>query len=309
MEPATLLDPFQGTLIPIGDWVAGLLAWVVDDYRWLFQALKQPVAGVLNAFEAALRESPPLAVLAAFSLVGWQSGGRRTAVVAAGCLVAIGLIGAWEPAMTTLAIILTAVSFCLLIGIPLGILAARNDRFEAVLKPSLDFMQTIPSFVYLVPVVMLFGIGNVPGVIVTIFYAIAPVIRLTNLGIRQVRADLVEAACAFGGNPNQILRKVQLPLALPTVMTGVNQTIMMALAMTVVASMISVTGLGQMVLRGIGRLDVALATQGGLGIVLVAILVDRISQGFGRSARERQHRRWYQHGPVGLLVQGVGRRL
>ncbi len=303
MDVATLLDPFQETLVPLGDWVAALLAWVVENYRPVFQALKQPVAAVLDAFEAVLRDSPPLLVMAAFGFVGWQSGGPRTSAVAVGCLAAIGLIGAWDPAMTTLAIILTAVSFCLLIGIPLGILAARGDRFEAVLKPILDFMQTIPSFVYLVPVVMLFGIGNVPGVIVTIFYAIAPIIRLTNLGIRQVRGDLVEAAYAFGGSPNQILFKVQMPLALPTIMTGVNQTIMMSLAMTVVASMISVTGLGQMVLRGIGRLDVALATQGGLGIVLVAILVDRISQGFGQSARERRHRRWYQHGPVGALLQ------
>ena len=281
MDVATLLDPFQETLVPLGDWVAALLAWVVEHYRPVFQALKQPVAGVLDTFEAVLRQSPPLLVMAAFGFVGWQSGGPRTSAVAVACLVAIGLIGAWDPAMTTLAIILTAVSFCLLIGIPLGILAARSDRFEAVLKPILDFMQTIPSFVYLVPVVMLFGIGNVPGVIVTIFYAIAPIIRLTNLGIRQVRGDLVEAAYAFGGSPNQILFKVQMPLALPTIMTGVNQTIMMSLAMVVIASMIGVKGLGQPVLKAITNQYFSMGLFNGLAIVAIAIIFDRVSQAYG----------------------------
>ena len=159
-----------------------------------------------------------------------------------GCFVAIGLMGVWFDSMTTLAIILTCVIFCSLLGIPLGILAARNDRFEAVLKPILDLMQTIPSFVYLIPVVMLFGIGNVPGVIVTIVYALPPVVRLTNLGLRQVRPDMVEAARAFGASEFQILRKVQMPLATPTIMAGVNQTIIMALSMVVIASMISVSG-------------------------------------------------------------------
>jgi glycine betaine/proline transport system permease protein len=206
-----------------------------------------------------------------------------------------------------LAIVLTSVTFCILIGIPLGILAARNDRFEGILRPVLDLMQTIPSFVYLVPVVMLFGIGNVPGVLVTIIYALAPIVRLTNLGIRQVRPDLVEAAVAFGGNPRQTLYKIQLPLALPTIMAGVNQTIMMALAMSVVASMISVTGLGQMVLRGIGRLDMSVATVGGIGIVLVAITIDRISQGFGLTRRQRGHRHWYETGPAGLVLRLIHR--
>jgi glycine betaine/proline transport system permease protein len=308
MELSAVLDPFEKTLVPIGEWAAAALAWLVREFRFVFQAVKQPIDSVLGAFETGLRDTPALAILAAFFLLGWQVGGLRVGLVAAGCLLAIGLIGVWDPAMTTLAIVLTAVCFCVLIGLPLGILAARNDRFDAVLRPILDFMQTIPTFVYLVPVVMLFGIGNVPGVIVTIFYALAPVIRLTNLGIRQVRADLVEAARAFGGNPNQTLFKIQLPLAVPTIMAGVNQTIMMSLAMTVIASMISVTGLGQMVLRGIGRLDVALATQGGLGIVLLAILIDRISQGFGITARERGHRSWRSRGPLGWVLRLTTRR-
>lgn len=213
--------------------------------------------------------------------------------------------------MVTLAIVLTCVVFCSLIGIPLGIAAARNDRFWMVLRPFLDLMQTIPSFVYLVPIVMLFSIGNVSGVIVTFIYALPPVVRLTNLGIRQVRPDMVEAARAFGASRRQTLYKVELPLALPTIMAGVNQTIMMALSMVVVASMISVTGLGQMVLRGIGRLDMGLATVGGLGIVFLAIVIDRVSQSLGTTARDRGHRKWYKTGPVGALrsviVKGKGK--
>ena len=300
MELSSFLDIFNEPIVPAGDWAKEALDWTVLHFRGVFQAMKQPIHIVLQGMEGGLRAMPAVLVLGLFGLLGWQLAGPRVGLAVVGCLFMVGAIGAWLNAMTTLAIVITAVIFCVSIGIPIGILAARSDRFEAVLKPLLDFLQTIPSFVYLVPVVMLFGIGNVPGVIVTIIYALAPIIRLTNLGIRQVRGDLVEASLAFGASQNQTLVKVQLPLALPTIMTGVNQTIMMSLAMSVVASMISVTGLGQMVLRGIGRLDMAVATTGGLGIVLVAIAIDRISQGFGRTRRERGRRNWYEVGPVGL---------
>jgi len=300
MDFSILLDPFQGTLIPVGDWAQTFIDWLVANFRFIFQFLKEPVDLVLSLLEVGLRSIPPMVTIVLVGLLGWQVAGARIGALVAVCLFLVGAIGAWLPAMTTLAIVLTAVLFCVAVGIPIGIFAARNDRFETVLRPLLDFLQTIPSFVYLVPVVMLFGIGNVPGVIVTIIYALAPVIRLTNLGIRQVRSDLVEASTAFGGSPRQTMLKVQLPLAMPTIMAGVNQTIMMSLAMSVVASMISVTGLGQMVLRGIGRLDMSIATTGGLGIVLVAIAIDRISQGFGRTRRERGRRNWYETGPVGL---------
>ena len=170
-------------------------------------------------------------------------------------------------------------------------------------------MQTIPSFVYLVPIVMLFSIGNVSGVIVTFIYALPPVVRLTNLGIRQVRAGHGRSRPRLRRvSHRQTLYKVELPLALPTIMAGVNQTIMMALSMVVVSSMISVTGLGQMVLRGIGRLDMGLATIGGLGIVFLAIVIDRVSQSFGTSARDRGHRRWFETGPVGLVRSLVHKR-
>ncbi len=305
MEHFDLLNPFGTGFLPVGDWTENGLQWVVGEFRDFFQAMKQPINAVLTTLEQGLRGTPSTVTIAALFLLAWQVAGLRIGFLVVFCLALIGSIGAWGNAMTTLAIVLTSVIFCTAIGIPLGIFAARSDAFNRVLRPALDFMQTIPSFVYLVPIVMLFGIGNVPGVIVTIIYALAPVVRLTNLGIRQVRYDLVEASVAFGGSPRQTLMKVQLPLALPTIMTGVNQTVMMSLAMSVIASMISVTGLGQMVLRGIGRLDISLATTGGLGIVLIAIVVDRISQGFGQTRRDRGRRNWYETGPVGLLRRFV----
>jgi glycine betaine/proline transport system permease protein len=170
-------------------------------------------------------------------------------------------------------------------------------------------MQTTPAFVYLVPIVMLFGIGNVPGVVVTIIFALPPLIRLTNLGIRQVPGDLIEAARSFGASDGQLLRKVQLPVAMPTIMAGVNQTLMLALSMVVIASMIAVGGLGKMVLRGIGRLDMGLATVGGIGIVILAIVLDRMTQAMGVSTRDRGNLAWYETGPVGVirrLTKGSG---
>ncbi|MDE0096955.1 MAG: ABC transporter permease subunit [Gammaproteobacteria bacterium] len=296
-----LWNIFDQEWVPVGAWVESALQWVVTNFRFIFQAIKVPFDIVLTGLENGLTGAPDLVVLALIVIVAWQAGGRKLGLISVTCMVAIGLMGAWEESMTTLSIVLTCVVFCCLIGIPLGVIAAKKDRFWLVLQPLLDLMQTIPSFVYLVPVVMLFSIGNVSGVIVTFIYALPPVVRLTNLGIRQVRGDMVEAARAFGASNRQTLFKIELPLAMPTIMAGVNQTIMMALSMVVVSSMISVTGLGQMVLRGIGRLDMGLATVGGLGIVFLAIVIDRVSQSFGVSSRDRDHRKWYETGPAGAL--------
>lgn len=299
---------FDTEWLPVGIWVDTALQWVVAEFRFVFQAIKVPFDVVLKTLQNALTGAPDLLVYAIIVLVAWQSGGRKLGVLCAAALLGIGLMGAWEPAMTTLAIVLTCVIFCAIVGIPLGVAAAKSDRFWTVLRPILDLMQTIPSFVYLVPIVMLFSIGNVSGVIVTCIYALSPVVRLTNLGIRQVRPDMVEASNAFGASKSQTLMKVELPLAMPTILAGVNQTVMLALSMSVVSSMISVTGLGQMVLRGIGRLDMGLATVGGLGIVFLAIVIDRISQSFGISARDRGHRKWYETGPAGLVLGLFGRK-
>ena len=303
---ATILDPFVETLVPLDEWVTEGLRWLVDNYRPFFQSIKWPIDQMLGGFEWALNSVPQTLMIIVFALVAWQIAGARLALGTIASLVLVGIIGVWTQTMTTLSIVFTALVVCLLFGIPLGILAARNDRFQAFIRPVLDGMQTIPAFVYLVPVVMLFGIGNVPGVIVTIVFAIPPVIRLTNLGIRQVPADVVEATLAFGARPGQLLLKVQLPLAMRTIMAGVNQTLMMSLSMVVVASMIAVGGLGQMVLRGIGRLDMGLATVGGLGIVILAIVLDRITQAVGQERRERAHVPWYHQGPTGAVLKVLG---
>ncbi len=297
------LDPFAQKLIPLDHWVDQGLEWLVDNFRPAFQAVRWPIDATLTSIESALLAVPSIVMIILFGLIAWQVSGRRLALASMASLVFIGLIGAWPEAMVTLALVLTSVFFCILLGLPTGIMLARNDRLESTFRPILDAMQTTPAFVYLVPVVMLFGIGNVPGVVVTIIFALPPLIRLTNLGIRQVPADLVEATRSFGASPRQLLFKVQLPLAMPTIMAGVNQTLMLALSMVVIASMIAVGGLGQMVLRGIGRLDMGLAAVGGVGIVLLAIVLDRITQSMGDQERRKPAMRWYQTGPVGLVMR------
>ncbi|AKH19120.1 glycine betaine/L-proline ABC transporter permease ProW [Sedimenticola thiotaurini] len=301
-EAFNWLDPFAQKLIPLDHWVDQGLEWLVDNFRPAFQAVRWPIDATLTSIESALLAVPSIIMIILFGLIAWQVSGRRLALASMASLVFIGLIGAWPEAMVTLALVLTSVFFCILLGLPTGILLARNDRAESTFRPILDAMQTTPAFVYLVPVVMLFGIGNVPGVVVTIIFALPPLIRLTNLGIRQVPADLVEATRSFGASPRQLLFKVQLPLAMPTIMAGVNQTLMLALSMVVIASMIAVGGLGQMVLRGIGRLDMGLAAVGGVGIVLLAIVLDRITQSMGEQERRKPAARWYQTGPLGLVM-------
>lgn len=285
MDP--LLNPFDYVTIPFGDWSEAALDFVVGFGRAPLLAAKAPVQAFLNFVQDALVALPPLFGLIVIAVAGFMLSGWRLAIVGIACLSFVGLIGAWEAAMTTLSIVVTAVVICILIGLPLGILAARSERFYNILRPILDLMQTIPSFVYLVPVVMLFGIGDAPGVIVTCLFAITPLIRLTNLGTREVRADLVEAAQAFGASELRILLGTQIPLARPTILAGLNQTVLLSLSMAVVASMISVGGLGRMVLEGIGRLDFGSATVGGLGIVMTAIFVDRFSQALGAARGNR----------------------
>ncbi|MDE1464246.1 glycine betaine/L-proline ABC transporter permease ProW [Spartinivicinus poritis] len=302
MSDCNLLDPFQCLSIPLGEWVEAALNYLVDNFRGFFRGIRWPIDQVLNGIESMLLSIPPLISIIIASLVGWQLAGKKMGAFCGITLFLLGLIGVWSESMTTLSLVLTAVFFCTLFGVPLGILCARNDRVERIIRPILDAMQTLPAFVYLVPVVMLFGIGNVPGVLVTIIFALPPLVRLTNLGIRQVPADKVEAAQAFGCTPRQMLFKVQLPLATPTIMAGMNQTLMLSLSMVVIASMISVGGLGQMVLRGIGRLDMGLATVGGAGLVLLAIFLDRLTQAIGERSEANNTLHWYETGPIGCLV-------
>ena len=308
MSTCGVLDPFKCGKLPLDIYVSDALKWVVSEYRPVFQSLKWPVDQTLSAFQGAMTGMPPTLMVILLALIAWQLAGRRMAIGVVLALIFVGFIGVWAETMITLSIVLTALCACLLIGIPLGIWSARSDRVYGIMRPLLDGMQTIPAFVYLVPVVMLFGIGNVSGVIVTVIFAVAPVIRLTNLGIRQVPGEVVEAMLAFGATPSQLLFKTQIPLALPTIMAGINQTLMMSLSMVVVASMIAVGGLGQMVLRGIGRLDMGTAVVGGIGIVVLAIVLDRLTQAL-HGDRASRAVRWYQRGPIGAtraIVASLG---
>lgn len=295
------LNPFKTAALPLDQWVTDAINALVSHCRGFFQAIRMPIDVTLEFIDTALNAVPATIMLIVLTLISWQVVSTRMAIGTFFSLLLIGLIGAWPEAMTTLALVITSLIFCMILGLPSGICLARNPRLAAWIRPFLDAMQTTPAFVYLVPVVMLFGIGNVPGVVVTIIFALPPVIRLTMLGIQQVPEDLIEAGHSFGASPRQMLFKVQLPLAMPTIMAGVNQTLMLSLSMVVIASMIAVGGLGQMVLRGIGRLDIGTAAVGGVGIVLLAIVLDRFTQSLGKKERANQH--WYHRGFVGLFCK------
>ncbi|MBD8067101.1 proline/glycine betaine ABC transporter permease [Devosia sp. PTR5] len=276
MSPSDLL------IIPFDDWVNTLVRdWLVPNFRPFFRALQVPITLVLNGLDDFLAFVPMLVVTAVLALLAWKYAGRGMAIFTVIGLFFIDMIGLWPETMTTLSMIITSVIFCAVIGIPVGILAARSDLMWKIVRPILDIMQTIPSFVYLVPIVMLFGVGMAPGIIATIIFALPPIIRLTNLGIRNVREDLIEAAESFGSTGWQMLVEVQFPLALRTIMAGLNQTLMLALSMVVIAALIGAGGLGLVVNTGLGRLDVGGATAGGVGIVILAIILDRITQGLG----------------------------
>ncbi len=281
---------FEDQVIPLDDWITAFVDWLVEGYRWFFQMIKWPVDFTLSGIEDGLLALPPIVIIIAFALVSWRTGGVKLAVGSVATLVFIGLLGMWEDTMITLAMVFSSVVFCTIVGIPLGIYAGRSDRFDRLMRPVLDGMQTTPAFVYLVPIVMLFSIGNVAGVLATIIFAMPPIIRLTSLGIRQVHPELVEAALAFGATGWQVLVKVQIPLALPTIMAGLNQTIMMALSMVVIAALIGAGGLGAPVVRGLNTLDIGLATIGGLSIVLIAIILDRITQSLGINKNKEKQR-------------------
>lgn len=281
-------QPSDSLTIPFGEWVdAAVKGWLVPNFRGVFQAIEVPISWVLETLDHALEAIPmPIFVLGAV-LIALLVAGRGLAIFTAISLTFLDMIEVWAETMTTLAMIITAVVFCAIVGIPLGIAAARSDRVARGIRPVLDIMQTIPSFVYLVPIVMLFGVGMTPGIVATIIFALPPIIRLTNLGIRNVPADLVEAAYAFGARPRDVLWEVQIPLALKTIMAGLNQTLMLSLSMVVIAALIGAGGLGLTVYTGLGRLDVGTATEGGIGIVLLAIILDRMTQALGEKSGVR----------------------
>lgn len=280
-----MISPADLVSIPFDDWINTFVrGWLVPNFRPFFRAAQVPVTFVLNNLDAFLQFVPMILTTAGFALASWKWAGRGIAIFTLIGFAFVDMIGLWPEMMTTLAMIVTSVLFCAIIGLPLGILAARSDIFWKITRPVLDIMQTIPSFVYLVPIVMLFGVGMAPGIIATIIFAIPPMVRLTNLGIRNVRGDLTEAARAFGSTEWQMLWDLQIPLALRTILAGLNQTLMLALSMVVIAALIGAGGLGLTVNTGLGRLDVGGATAGGVGIVILAIVLDRITQGLGEGS-------------------------
>ncbi|KZB68252.1 ABC transporter permease [Thalassospira lucentensis] len=273
--------------VPLGKWVNRFVDWLVVNYGDAFEAFADSLLTVLVWLEQILRGTPWWIVVIAIAVIGFHA--SRNWKIAAGlaiAMVAIGSLGLWDKAMQTLALMIVATALSVIIGVPVGIAMAMSNRLRAVMLPILDTMQTMPSFVYLIPALMLFGLGKVPAILATVIYAAPPVIRLTDLGIRLVDPEVLEASRSFGANRRQILWKVQLPLALPNIMAGINQTTMMAISMVVIASMIGARGLGEQVLMGIQRLDVGAGTEAGIAIVLLAVVFDRIGQAYGK----RSHR-------------------
>ena len=265
-------------MINIGKNIEIAINWLTEHFSHFFDTLSFIVGGFIEGFQHILYGIPAFITILAITLLAWYKAGKGTAIFS---LLGLGLIygmGFWEETMQTLALVLSSTTIALLAGIPMGIWTAYSTRCSKVVRPILDFMQTMPAFVYLIPAVLFFGLGSVPGAFATIIFAMPPVVRLTELGIRQVSHEVVEASYSFGATRWQLLFKVQLPLALPTILTGVNQTIMMSLSMVVIAAMISAGGLGEVVLKGITQMKIGLGFEGGVAVVILAIILDRITQ-------------------------------
>jgi len=257
--------------------------WVVDAVGEALEIAFLPVLDLLNFIEMMLTVPPWWLIIAALTGLAYAAARSwKAAAITASMLFMMGLVGFWDESMDTIALMVVATLIAIAIGLPIGIAMSRSDRMEQATLPVLDIMQTLPIFVYLIPFVMLFGPGKIPALLATIVFAVPPMIRLTNLGIRMVDKEVVEASHAFGANGLQRLFGVQLPLALPNIMAGVNQTTMMALSMVVIASMIGSGGLGHEVLQGINRLEVSRGLLAGLAIVFLAIMLDRSVQSYGR---------------------------
>jgi len=273
--------------LPLGEWVDQGVKFVIDNDGGTLERLGSGIGTMTEGIELALQAVPVWMVTAIFVLTGFWRVGWKFALFCLACCLVIDGTGFWPQTMVTLALIIAATVISLVIGLPLGIWVAKSDRVAAVVRPTLDFMQTMPAFVYLIPAAMLFGLGRVPGVLATVIFAMPPVVRLTSLGIRQVNKEQVEAGVTFGCTPMQVLFKVQIPGALPSIMAGINQTIMMALSMVIIASMVGAGGLGNDVLASIQRLDIGLGFESGLAVVLLAIMLDRITETVG-AQRPRQ---------------------
>ncbi|MEU6667711.1 ABC transporter permease/substrate binding protein [Streptomyces sp. NPDC046727] len=299
--------------IHLGDWVDSGVAWLVDHLSWLFDAIKAVVEGMYDGIDAVLAAPEPLLMAGILAVVAWWLRGLLAGVLAFAGFALVDSLDLWDRAMSTLALVLVATVIALVISIPLGIRAARSKAVSAAVRPVLDLLQTMPSMVLLIPAMLFFGLGTAAGVVATLIFALAPGVRMTELGIRQVDADLVEAAEAFGTSPRDILWRVQLPLALPTIMAGVNQVIMLGLSMVVIAGMVGTGGLGGAVNEAIGRLDIGYGFEAGVGIVVLAIYLDRVTGALGtqlsplgrRAAAKAPTRAWSYRPRPAVAVAGV----
>jgi glycine betaine/proline transport system permease protein len=269
--------------LPLEGWTSSFVKYVqdinvVDEF---FDLVKDGIGAFVGALEVVLTAPPELLMVAIFAAIAFFVSGWRVALFSVLGFLLIISLGLWEDTMLSLALVLAATVVSLLIGVPIGVLAAKSRAIQAAARPTLDIMQTMPAFVYLVPMVVFLGLGATPGLVATVIFAAPPAVRLTMLGIQQVPQNTVEAAHAFGATPWQTLRKVELPQALPTIMAGVNQVIMLALSMVVIAALVGAGGLGEAVVRGLSQLDVGRAFVGGVGIVIIAIYLDRVTRPLG----------------------------
>ncbi|KMN70630.1 glycine/betaine ABC transporter [Bacillus cereus] len=267
--------------IPLGEWVDSFVASLYEHFEGLFRGFSYIIGGFVDLLTNFLTIIPAILMIIILCFLIWYTTRKVSLVI----FTLIGLlfilnINYWAQTMQTLALVLTSVIISIIVGIPIGILASQNERFSKFLKPTLDFMQTMPAFVYLIPAITFFGVGVVPGIIASVIFAMPPTIRFTDLGIRQVPEDLIEAANAFGSTASQKLFKVQLPLATGTIMAGVNQSIMLSLSMVVTASLVGAPGLGVDVYRSVTQVNIGMGFEAGLAIVVIAIILDRITQGF-----------------------------
>ncbi|WMJ89785.1 ABC transporter permease [Anaerocolumna sp. MB42-C2] len=268
--------------IPIGDVVEKGVDWMTANFAPFFDGMKAAIEAVINGFEFVYTGIPFVVMLMLIVILAYFAAGKKTAIFSFFGSLIIYSIDLWTLTMKTFALVTTATVIALVIGIPLGIWMSRSNRLNKIMRPILDFMQTMPAFVYLIPAVYFFDLGPVPGAVATIIFAMPPIVRLTSLGIRQVPADVIEASRSFGSTPGQMLFKVQIPLAMPTILAGLNQTIMLSLSMVVISAMIGSGGLGDIVLKGISQMKIGDGFEGGLAVVILAMILDRITQGIGK---------------------------